>query len=246
MFCKGQGSEAACIDCTPGSICASPGLSWPTDLCDEGWYCTLGSDLAQPSDPEGGYCIAGEYCPLGSSEPLACDPGQYCDVDRMSAPRGPCDAGYYCVLNSTTPTPSGVGGNICSSGHYCLEGSDREEPCPPGYYLPSSGGQNISYCLECSAGSYCNASGLSQPSGLCDQGFYCPPAQTEPAPNMYPCPLGYYCETGSQRETICPSGTYQDELAQWTCKECLEGFYCDNSIEPVVNVTSYECPEGLL
>ena len=65
-------------------------------------------------------------------------------------------------------------------------------------------------------------------------------------PNDYPCPVGHYCETGSRNYTICPSGTYQDELAQWTCKECIEGFYCDNGAEPVVDVTLYECPEGQL
>ena len=57
--------------------------------------------------------------------------------------------------------------------------------------------------------------------------------------------MGYYCETGSRNYTICPSGTYQDELAQWTCKECIEGFYCDNGDGPVVDVTLYECPEGM-
>lgn len=30
----------------------------------------------------------------------------------------------------------------------------------------------------------------------------------------------------------------------YDCKECPEGFYCDNAIEPVVNYTMYECIEG--
>ena len=38
---------------------------------------------------------------------------------------------------------------------------------------------------------------------------------------------------------------WQDEEGQWECKECPEGFYCDNAIEPVVNYTLYECPEGI-
>ena len=38
--------------------------------------------------------------------------------------------------------------------------------------------------------------------------------------------------------------TFQDEEGQWECKECPAGFYCDNGIEPVVNYTMYECPQG--
>ena len=53
---------------------------------------------------------AGTYCPMGSSEPLGCDLGQYCDVDAMSLPRGDCMAGYYCDSNSTTDRPTGTGG----------------------------------------------------------------------------------------------------------------------------------------
>ena len=80
--------------------------------------------------------------------------------------------GYYCVINSTTATPSGVGGDVCSPGHYCLEGSFSEEPCPPGTFLPSNAAQNVTYCLQCTSGDYCNASGLSATSGQCDQGAW--------------------------------------------------------------------------
>ena len=52
----------------------------------------------------------GTYCPVGSSEPLGCDLGQYCDVDAMSVPQGDCMAGYYCDSNSTTDRPTGTGG----------------------------------------------------------------------------------------------------------------------------------------
>ena len=96
--------------CTPGSYCASPGMSSPTGLCDPGWYCTLGSSLQQPTSPKGGKCVAGQYCPEGSSMPLGCDPGQYCDIDAMFTPAGNCSAGYYCSANSTTSTPMGTGG----------------------------------------------------------------------------------------------------------------------------------------
>ena len=56
---SGQHNVSSCVPCSPGEYCASPALAKPTDLCDPGWYCSLGSYLAQPSDPEGGKCLAG-------------------------------------------------------------------------------------------------------------------------------------------------------------------------------------------
>ncbi|KAI0228985.1 hypothetical protein LSAT2_020568 [Lamellibrachia satsuma] len=162
----------------------------------------------------------------------------------MDAPRGPCAAGYYCTVNSTTDRPSGPSGNQCQPGYHCVEGSWMEDPCPPGYFLPSPRAKNITYCLLCTAGKFCNISGLPQPQGFCSPGFYCPEGQTVPDPNEYPCPLGYFCVEGSPSPQICPSGTYQDEMRSSACKECPAGFYCDNALAAVVNYTLFECPEG--
>lgn len=90
----------------------------PTSMCDPGWYCTLGSSLAQPASPEGGKCVANQYCPQGSSAPMGCEPGQYCDVDMMDSPRGNCAAGYYCSSNSSTNQPTGTGGKGDNSTYY--------------------------------------------------------------------------------------------------------------------------------
>ena len=79
---------------------------------------------------------------------------------------------------------------------------------------------------------------------ICFAGYYCPEGQTVRNPSAFLCPKGYYCLEGSAEPTICPSGTYQDEIMTYDCKECPAGFYCDNSIEPVVNATAYECPQG--
>ena len=49
----------------PG-ICEGTGTSAPTAECDPGWYCELGSWIAQANSSKGGYCIAGEYRPQGS------------------------------------------------------------------------------------------------------------------------------------------------------------------------------------
>ncbi|PIK35709.1 hypothetical protein BSL78_27465 [Apostichopus japonicus] len=234
-----------CTPCLPGWYCQGQGNGYPTDLCDPGWYCTNSSITPQPSDPyQGGECQAGYYCPQGASQPVECDSGSYCDVAGLDQPFDLCKPGYYCGRGSTTGTPSGVAGDRCSPGHYCIEGSEYETMCPPGTYQPSYWAKNITYCLDCLAGKYCNDSGLSQPEGKCDPGFYCPGGQTVSNPNEFRCQEGYYCPLGSPGETPCPAGWYQDQDGQPDCKECLPGFYCDDTNGPVVNYTLYICPEG--
>lgn len=61
LLYSGEANITSCVPCTPGSYCASDGLSEPTGLCDPGWYCTLGADLQQPAAPEGGMCVAGRF-----------------------------------------------------------------------------------------------------------------------------------------------------------------------------------------
>ena len=50
--------------------------------------------------------------------------------------------------------------------------------------------------LQCTAGSYCDTSGLSSVSGPCLAGYYCEEGQTVNNPSGYECPKGYKCPTG--------------------------------------------------
>ena len=75
-------------------------------------------------------------------------------------------------------------------------------------------------------------------------GYYCPEGQAVSTPSPYLCVPGFYCPEGSPIQLLCPAGTYQNLQGQSGCKECVAGYYCDNSIEPVVNHTSYVCPMG--
>lgn len=92
----GKQSLSDCVPCTPGSYCETTGLSEPTDLCDEGWYCVRAAVSSRPFDigntsyteanvtvncfcsinETGGMCAPGEYCPRGSSRPLDCEAGK--------------------------------------------------------------------------------------------------------------------------------------------------------------------------
>ena len=56
--------------------------------------------------------------------------------------------------------------------------------------------------------------------------------------------LGHYCLQGSIEPLRCISGEYQDEIGQSECKDCPQGYFCDNVYEPVVLYNDSYCPTG--
>ncbi|XP_051895656.1 multiple epidermal growth factor-like domains protein 11 [Pristis pectinata] len=58
------------------------------------------------------------------------------------------------------------------------------------------------------------------------------------------CPPGHYCPEGSPSPKMCDSGTWQDLEGQGQCKPCEAGYYCDNSVGPVIDFKFYPCPQG--
>ncbi|XP_070552128.1 fibrillin-2-like [Ptychodera flava] len=241
-----RSSVSDCLACASGYYCGNQGLDWPTDVCDPGWFCKNGSEFAQPVDPEqGGQCMAGEYCPAGSSLPLDCTPGMYCGSNQLSEPTDNCSAGYYCISTAVVANPTdGVTGDICPSGHYCPSGSPAGVACPPGTYSNTTGNMDINDCFNCTAGFYCEGYGNNFVTDECDEGYYCPEGQAVSNPNDYMCPQGHYCPKGSTEPVRCDSGTYQDEITQATCKTCPQGYFCDNTMEPVVLWQNSTCPNG--
>lgn len=135
-------------------------------------------------------------------------------------------------------------GDICPTGHYCGIGSTAPTPCQSGYYLNSTGNDVTGDCLPCTGGMYCAGSGNSIPDGSCSPGFYCPGGQDTPTPYDYNCTMGHYCPEGSDSPLRCASGSYQDDIGQWDCKGCPAGFYCDNTMSPVVLYNNTYCPTG--
>ncbi|XP_035678853.1 multiple epidermal growth factor-like domains protein 11 [Branchiostoma floridae] len=212
------------------SYCQTPGLSWPTDECNPGWFCTGGAKSAQPAtDAEGGRCSPGEFCPRGSSKATPCTPGMYCDNYGLAEPTGNCIAGYYCLLGARYPDPydgdTGTG-HICPRGYYCPEGSSYTIACPPGTFSNNYGNREVADCQACTMGSYCVGSENSAPSGPCAAGYYCPGGQSTPTPADFVCPRGHFCPLGSFAPVRCPPGSYQDQAGGSDCKECPAGFYC--------------------
>ena len=151
-----------------------------------GFYCPGGNNVSAPSASE---CQRGFYCPINSSRMTPCDERRYCAAPRMASPGDFCDAGYYCPLESHSSRQQ-----ECPPGYYCLSGSKSPSPCDPGTFLPGKNHVNKSECLECSAGMFCNQSGLATPSGICDEKYYCPTGQVSSRPAQYFCPSGHYCK----------------------------------------------------
>ena len=89
-----------------------------------------------------------------------------------------------------------------------------------------TGGANVTDCLPCTAGYYCDAYGLDGPSGQCDAGHFCPGGQDSRRPTDLACSPGHFCLAGSHNQTGCPSGTYQPHWAQSHCDPCPTSFYC--------------------
>ena len=199
---SGLHNVSQCRKCDAGMFCDQSGLLEPSGLCQEGFYCEIGSSSARPTQ---GICFAGAYCPKGSAyptpcpagtfnplnrsiSPLACQectPGHFCASEGNVIPDGLCEAGYYCNGGSDTSRPfNDVHGHICPEGHFCVEGSVYAQPCAPGSFASSPGQEACSACPEQYV---CSGFGTYVPL-LCPAGHYCPSSSSAPEP----CPRGTY------------------------------------------------------
>ena len=204
-------AAGSCTVCPKGKACLSTGLSAPVD-CPQGYYCPIGvsgsenrvqcpagtfsNDTNLSESSECAPCIAGKYCPAGTTDPT---------VTALN-----CDAGYFCVYGADSATPSGsytLGSLIsgpCPEGYYCLAGTESPEPCPIGTYGNATGYTQQSDCISCPAGFYCDELGLDS-TGItnkqCSAGFVCLSGSTTPTPqdgaNGTICDAGKYCTQGT-------------------------------------------------
>lgn len=164
--------------------------------------------------------------------------GHYCDASSLPNVAGECDPGFYCTLGAKVPNPQdNVTGNICPEGHYCEKGTYDPTPCPIGTFSASKGNKNVTGCELCTPGSFCGSKGLTTPTDVCDGGFYCPKGQSNKRPTKYICTPGHYCPANSPSEKSCILGKYQNDYEGSSCKECPEGFFCDNSFKNNINCT---------
>lgn len=164
----------------------------------------LGAQLSIPC-PSG---TIGNFSGLtDGSECTPCPPGYYCSTPGLLEPTGPCSPGYYCDGGADRPNPS-HGGDICPSGFFCPQSTHIPIACPTGTYLPREGAHNISDCISCPTGFFCNSSGLQIPSGACEAGYFCTMGASTASPTDILtgdiCPLGSFCIRESSLPLLCP------------------------------------------
>lgn len=237
-------SKAECTPCPGGKYCDTQGQQTESGTCSPGYYCLGNSSSATPNVANGNYprnggvCPIGSYCPLGSSNPTPCDGGKYCATGGLTTFTGTCDAGYYCPPGSSSSQQ-----NRCTRGHYCPAGTDVPDACPNGTYSGSEGNTLKANCHECTAGWFCNGTGLAGPSSKCTPGFYCPRGTEVP---VHQCSEGHQCPLGSMTEDPCPAGTWQNLEGQGACKKAPAGFYAEGLANTNYSLCpkGYYCPEG--
>ena len=211
-----------CNICPPGNYCPTQGTEFPIES-PEGWYIPFtGSSQGLFS-----MCLPGFYCPAGSSEPIPCPAGTYCDLPMLGKPIK-CPRGTY---NGLIQKQLLFNCLICPAGSYCNKeiGATNFIPCPPGKYCPQG---SINFNISCPQGNYC-------PLGtndyiICPKGSYCPEGSSIPMA----CLSGYYCPEGSSTQIQCPGG-YQCPSSSFEPTICKAGFYSEQGTG-----ICDRCPQG--
>jgi hypothetical protein len=228
--------QEACLPCPAGKYCDRQGLSAVSGDCPQGFYCPVGS-----TNKHAYMCGPGFYCPAASAAAVPCEAGNYWEQSALGAVSGPCQAGYYC--DETETKEKNPSGKQCPRGKYCAQGVSAPTDCPIGKYNNKLGADAAADCLECPLGKVWDELGQIEPKSNCPATKYCTSDGTQ-----HDWDIGYFCPAGYDYKIKCQPGTYQDQTAQSTWKDCEEGNYCaaneSNSMltEKTVCPVGYYCP----
>ena len=96
----GLQNASGCTPCIPGWYCPNTGLSLPYRMCTKGYWCRGGSTEANPvGKAYGVICSRGNYCPVGSPNPVPCPEGFYSNRTEASKVED-CIGRYLPMLNA--------------------------------------------------------------------------------------------------------------------------------------------------
>jgi hypothetical protein len=240
-------NSSQCTVCPAGSYCSSTGQKNVTGPCRAGYYCPPGQISDAPSLYQ---CPKGFACPAGSANPTPCQAGTFSNTTLLAS----C---LLCEPRTRCPFSGMTEGIPCLPGTFC-SGGNNTGLCPVGTFSSSTSLAWSSECSPCTAGYYCNSTGLTAPSDKCGPGYYCSGGASVPTPSDSTggrcdagyvceygatgpipvisggnptgkgCPVGSYCPNGTITDIVCPEGQFQDSALQGACKICPAGYYCKN------------------
>jgi Flp pilus assembly protein TadB len=273
-ICPGSGNTSQ-TPCPAGDVCAGVGKDSFTNACPAGYYCLEGlSDISQTNTPNGPKsCPAKTFCLLGVayadvkdgdiSHPQSCIAGSFCPAGTSSPSDNPCPEGYYCPANSEAPISAremryaigqrNVLDTPCAPGTYSNStGLADCLPCPGGYECPDEetlepticgqgkyrdDSQDDIYCSLCPQGTWSNKVGVTSVNGCaqCPEAVVCSLEGMTDLSLAEDCREGYICEAATTSYSILNS-------------QCLGGFYCGTKASTIADMgiceAGYYCPEG--
>ena len=167
----------------------------------------------------------------------------------LTEPTGNCTAGYYCSLGAVFANPMAQAyGDVCPGGYYCPEGTGDPLPCPAGTYLPDTGHDELSDCIACDGGKFCERQGQTNVTDNCTEGYYCESAASVATPTDGVtgdiCPTGHYCPTGTTLPIPCADGYYMNLTLAPLCEVCPPRYYCVNASDRSVLWSRAACVHG--
>ena len=96
--------------------------------------------------------------------------------------------------------------------------------------MPYLRAEDLTECIDCPAGKYCDAAGLYDLSAKdCDEGYYCEGASS--TSTQSPCDYDQECPTGSFSPTNCEPEEWTAATKQGSCQTCDPGKTCSGGIE---------------
>ena len=230
-------------------------------ICPAGFYCLEGASSSTADNNKTFTCPAGFYCPQGTSaQPsstnlnvLVISSGNFISKNLQ------CPQGSYCSAESKNPTfcPAGsFNSNIrqasinncqrCNPGFYCPQGTTANPNNTSRNVFIASLQQSID--LSCPAGFYCPSGTQSKPNSNSSSVLISVSPLSSENKNLQ-CPKGAYCPAKSENPTLCPAGTYNNQIAQseiTACQFCQAGFYCLEGASSAIadNNKTFTCPAG--
>nr|CCA16646.1 conserved hypothetical protein [Albugo laibachii Nc14] len=214
-----------CALCPPGKYCQGTGKTEITGECMEGYFCPQGA-----SRPDQELVPAGHFATRKSAAPTACPVGSFSPIPGAIR----C---LECVEGSFCPIIATITAVECPRGHYCPTRSAWPMKCLPGTFGNFTRLTDSAKCDICPPGMYCDAYGLTLPTGFCVAGFVCSSGSStrfggNAIVDKNECPMGHFCPQGTAHPLACPPGTYSNSTklqAQHQCTRCDLGHYCSES-----------------